>query len=363
MSRSRDAIIFGLVAVFVSIGALALLSASLGLFEADQSPLKLILRQLVVGLGLGAILFFIADRIHYRFWHRTAFWIFLLSFLLTLLVFIPGVGFKSGGATRWIALGPVFLQPSEFLKIGFIVYLAAWLTSRGRDVESFQLGAGPLLLMILAVGAVFVKQPDLGTMGVITISSLLLFFVGGGKMKHLGLIGIVLMALFAVVVYFKPYTLERLMVFLNPQYDIQGAGYQLHQAAIAFGSGGFWGKGFGHGVQKFNYLPEATSDAIFAVIGEEFGFAGALVLILLFLLFLWRALFILKKSPDVFARLLGSGIVILIIVQAVINMAALTGLLPLTGLTLPFISQGGSSLASMLAAVGILSNISKFRAS
>ena len=148
---------------------------------------------------------------------------------------------------------------------------------------------------------------------------------------------------------------------MNPQYDIQGAGYQLHQAAIAFGSGGLWGKGFGHGVQKFNYLPEATSDAIFAVIGEEFGFAGALVLISLFIVFLWRSLFILKKSPDVFARLLGSGIVILIVVQAFINMAALTGLLPLTGLTLPFISQGGSSLASMLAAVGILSNISRFR--
>ena len=361
MSKSRDPVIFGIIIVFISIGVLALLSASLGLFEADQSPIKLILRQLVAGLGLGAVLFFIADRIHYRFWHRTALWIFLLSFLLTLLVFIPGVGFKSGGAARWIAVGPVFLQPSEFLKIAFIIYLAAWLTSRGRDVESFGLGAGPLLLMILAIGAIFVKQPDLGTMGVITISSLLLFFVGGGKLKHLGLMGVVLLALFAVVVYFKPYTLERLLVFLNPQYDIQGAGYQLHQAAIAFGSGGFWGKGFGHGVQKFNYLPEATSDAIFAVIGEEFGFAGAMALVSLFFAFLWRSLYILKKSPDVFARLLGSGIVILITVQAFINMAALTGLLPFTGLTLPFISQGGSSLASMLAAVGILSNISKYR--
>jgi len=361
MSKSRDAFIFGIVVVFVAVGVLALLSASLGLFESNQSPIKLILRQLVTGLGLGAALFFIADRIHYRFWHRTAFWIFLFSFLLTFLVFVPGLGFKSGGATRWIVLGPIFLQPSEFLKIGFIIYLAAWLTSRGRDVESFGLGAGPLLLMMLAIGAIFVKQPDLGTMGVIIASSLLLFFVGGGKLKHLGLIGAVLLVLFAAVIYFRPYTLERLLVFLNPQYDIQGAGYQLHQAAIAFGSGGLWGKGFGHGVQKFNYLPEATSDAIFAVIGEEFGFAGALVLISLFIVFLWRSLFILKKSPDVFARLLGSGIVILIVVQAFINMAALTGLLPLTGLTLPFISQGGSSLASMLAAVGILSNISRFR--
>lgn len=361
MHRSRDSIIFWLVIVFVSLGVLVLLSASLGLFETDQSPLKAVSRQLLTGLGLGALLFWAADHTHYRFWHKAAFWVFLASFLLTLLVFVPGVGFKSGGASRWISFGPIFLQPSEFLKLGFIIYLAAWLTSRGREVGSFQFGAGPLLGMILAVGAIFVKQPDLGTMGVITLSSLLLFFVGGGRLKHLGLIGVTLLVFFAVFVYFKPYARERLAVFLNPQSDIQDAGYQLHQASIAFGSGGFWGKGFGQGVQKFNYLPEATSDAIFAVIGEEFGFLGTSVLIILFLLFLWRSLFILKRSPDIFARLLGSGIVIMIVVQAFINMAALSGLFPLTGLTLPFISQGGSSLAATLAAVGILSNISKYK--
>ena len=193
------------------------------------------------------------------------------------------------------------------------------------------------------------------------MTGFLLFFIGGGRLKHLGLMGAVIMTLFAVTIYFKPNTMERLQVFLNRDYDPQGSGYQMRQASIAFGSGGIFGKGFGQGLQKYNYLPEPTSDAIFAVIGEEFGFAGTSFLVLLFIFFLWRSFAILRRTTDVFARLLGSGIVILIVVQAFINMAALSGLLPLTGLTLPFISQGGSSLAAMLASAGVLSNISKYR--
>lgn len=361
MARSRDTILFLTIAAFVVVGVFALASASLGLFEKDSSPLKLVSRQLILGLGLGVAFFYITDKINYRFWHKLSFWIFLLALSATFLVFVPGIGFQSGGAARWISAGPFFLQPSEFLKLGFIVYLAAWLTSRGREIGSLGLGALPMFLMIFAISAIFIKQPDLGTLGVIIISGLLLFFVGGGRLKHLGFMGASIAILFAVTVYFKPYTMERLQVFLNSDYDPQGSGYQVRQAAIAFGSGGIFGKGFGQGLQKYNYLPEPTSDAIFAVIGEEFGFFGTSFLILLFMLFLWRSFAILKRTPDVFARLLGSGIVILIVVQAFVNMAALSGLLPLTGLTLPFISQGGSSLAAMLASAGVLSNISKYK--
>ncbi|QQG46298.1 MAG: putative lipid II flippase FtsW [Candidatus Niyogibacteria bacterium] len=361
MPRKRDSILFGIILAFVAVGALALMSASLGLFEESLSPFKLILRQLVLGLGLGFLFFYLADKVHYRFWHKTAFWIFLASLALTILVFVPGIGFESGGAKRWISFGPLFMQPSEFLKIGFVIYLAAWLSSRGREVGSMQFGAVPIFGMILAMSAIFFKQPDLGTLGVIIISSLLLFFTAGGKLKHLGLMGVVIMVLLAGAFYFRPYSLERIQVFLNSDYDPQGAGYQVRQASIAFGSGGIFGKGFGQGLQKYNYLPEPTADAIFAVIGEEFGFVGASFLVLLFIFFLWRSTIILRRTPDIFARLLGSGIVILIVVQAFINMSALTGLLPLTGLTLPFMSQGGSSLIALLAAVGVLSNISKYR--
>ncbi len=361
MPKPRDLTLFVIILVFVVAGFLALASASFGLFEENLSPSKLLIRQLALGLGLGLALFFITDRINYRFWHKTAFWVFLLGVGATLLVFIPGVGFQSGGATRWLSLGPVFFQPSEFLKIGFIMYLAAWLSSRGKDVGSFRLGALPMFLLILTMGVIFFKQPDLGTLMVVVISGFLLFFVGGGKLKHLGFMGVLILVLLAFAVYFRPYTKDRIMVFLNSDYDPQGAGYQLRQSAIALGSGGVFGKGFGQGLQKYNYLPEPTADSILAVIGEEFGFAGTSFLVLLFLFFLWRASAILRQVPDVFARLLGFGIVILIVVQAFVNMSAIAGLIPLTGITLPFISQGGSSLASILAAAGILSNISRYR--
>lgn len=361
MPRKRDSILFAVVLIFIAAGTLALISASLGLFEENLSPTKLLYRQLFLGLAFGAVLFFAADRISYHFWHKTAFWIFLACLSLTLLVFVPGLGFKSGGAARWINFGPIFFQPSELLKIGLIMYMAAWLSSRGREVGSARFGALPMFLLIAAVSLIFFKQPDLGTLGVLIISVLFLFFIAGGKLRHLALMGVFLLSFAAVVFYFKPYSFERVRVFLDRDYDPQGAGYQVRQAAIAFGSGGIFGKGFGQGLQKYNYLPEPTADAIFAVVGEEFGFVGTSFLIFSFMIFLWRAIFILRRTPDVFARLLGSGVVILIVVQAFTNMSAIAGLLPLTGITLPFISQGGSSLAVTLAAVGILSNISKFR--
>ena len=361
MSKSRDGILFALIIIFVASGILALMSASLGLFEENQSPFKLVGRQLFFGLGAGLALFFLADRIHYRFWHKTAFWIFLGALFLTILVFFPQIGLKSGGAARWISLGSVSLQPSEFLKLAFIMYLAAWLSSKNKDVGSLQYGAIPIFFLILAMSLIFYKQPDLGTLGVIVLAGLLLFFAAGGKLRHLGLMAIFMLILLSAAFYFKPYSYERVRVFLDSSYDPQGAGYQVRQAAIAFGSGGILGKGFGQGLQKYNYLPEPTADAIFAVVGEEFGFLGASFLTFLFLIFLWRAFVILRETPDAFGRLLGGGIVILIVAQAFINMSALTGLAPLTGLTLPFISQGGSSLAATLAGAGILSNISKYK--
>lgn len=361
MTRSRDPILFYLTIIFLVAGILILASASLGLLGADTSPAAVVFRQVIIGFGIGLIFLFIADRIPYRFWHRAAFWVFLMSFAATLLVFVPGIGFSSGGAARWISIGPFFLQPAEFLKLSFIIYLAAWLASRGREINSLSFGILPMAIIILGVGALFIMQPDIGTLGVIMASGMILFFIGGGKMRYFTSMGILLFILFLATLYLRPYTVERLVVFVNPSFDLQGAGYQLHQAAIAFGSGGIFGKGFGQSIQKFDYLPEPAGDAIFAVIGEEFGFFGTSLLLGLFLVFLWRVFIILRRTPDLFARLLGSGIVILITSQALINMGALIGILPLTGLTMPFISQGGSSLVATLTGMGILLNISKHR--
>src|SRR3989338_5024110 len=177
-----------------------------------------------------------------------------------------------------MAFGCLFFRPSEFLKIGFILFLAAWLASRGATVRSFEFGALPLFIMMLAIAVVFVRQPDIGTLGVVMISGILLFYAGGGRMRHVAALGAVAAILFVIVVLWKPYVLDRMMVFLNPSFDTQGVGYQSRQAAIAFGSGGFSGKGFGASIQKFHYLPEPLGDAIFAVFGEEFGFLGTTTL-------------------------------------------------------------------------------------
>ena len=357
----RDPWIAGFAVLLVVGGFFALASASLGLISSGGSPLGILARQFAQGAVGGGIALLIVERLPLRLIQKNAFWIFAASFVLSLAVFIPALGFASGGATRWIAWGPIFLQPSEFLKIGFVVYLAAWLSSRRFEVRSFEFGALPLLAMILVLGVLFAFEPDIGTFGVIVFTGFLLFYAGGGRLRHLGAMGLVLLMVLAGIVAWKPYVLDRIMVFVNPSYDPQGAGYQVRQAAIAFGSGGAWGKGFGQGEQKFHYLPEPMGDAVFAVVGEEFGFAGATALVALFLAFLWRMILVVRRVSDPFARLLGAGIGILITVQAFINMGALVGILPLTGITLPFISQGGSSLAATLMGVGLLLNISKQR--
>ena len=207
----------------------------------------------------------------------------------------------------------------------------------------------------------FIMQPDIGTLSIIIAASSVLFFVGGGRLTHLLLAALVIIVAIGAIIFFEPYRRARVITYFNPSADIQDSGYQLHQALIAIGSGGIIGRGFGESVQKFSYLPEAIGDSIFAIIGEEFGFLGATILVSLFIVFLWRAIVILVRVSDPFARLFGFGIVILIVTQSFFNMAALTGILPLTGIPLSFVSQGGSSLAVTLMSVGILLNISKYR--
>ncbi len=364
MKNRSDRILLGIVGILVLFGFFMLASAFLGpTAQKAQTFWSSLLRQIIIGIVGGGILLFITIRIPYHFWKKISLPLFLFTLFLTILVFFP-IGFEHGGARRWISLGSFTFQPSEFLKFGFLVYLSSWLASRKEQVSSFKFGLFPFLIIIAFVGIILVLEPNMSTLLVTAFTALSLFYIAGGRAKQIAvtiLIGVVLLTAVVLIHPSSDYLKKRITVFLNPTSDPQGTSYQINQSFIAFGSGGLFGKGFGMSIQKFNYLPEATGDSIFAVIGEEFGFLGTSGLICLFLLFLYRGLLVSSRAPDNFGRLLGSGIAILIVVQSFMNMAAMIGVVPLTGLPLLFISQGGSALVLTLAEVGVLLNISKYR--
>ena len=359
-NKNYDKVFLITVCLMILAGLFILVSASMGLLSREGASFSsIVIKQMALGLGPGIVLFLIASRIHYKKWKRFALPLFIFSFLLMLLVFEPHLGFSHGGAKRWISLGSFTFQPSEILKFAFIIYLASWLSSRKDDVKSFKFGFLPFLIITGFVGALLVLEPDIGTLGVIAITAALMFFVAGGRFSQVALLIFLGVAVLYVLILIKPHAMSRVTVFLNPSVDPQGIGYQLRQSLIGIGSGGIFGRGFGMSIQKFNYLPEPIGDSIFAVFAEEFGFIGSLFLLGLFLFFLYRSFRIVMRSSDSFARLLGSGIVMLIIIQSFINIGSIIGIVPLTGLPLIFISQGGSALAMALASMGILLNISK----
>jgi cell division protein FtsW len=273
---------------------------------------------------------------------------------------VPGIGSKVYGASRWIQLGPFSFQPSEMAKLAMIIYLAAWLESRGtKRIKDVFEGLLPFLGIMGLIGFLIMKQPDTGTLGVIVLTSFAIFFVSGARMDHLFFMsGIGTLALW-ILVKIEPYRFDRILAFMNPGADPQGIGYQINQALLAVGSGGFFGVGLGHSRQKFNYLPEPVGDSIFAVIGEELGLIGGFVLIILFVALAVRGIKIAKNAPDMFGRLVATGITMWIVLQAFINIGANIALVPFTGIPLPFISYGGTSLIFLMAAVGILLNISQ----
>lgn len=316
-------------------------------------------RQLLFGVLPGLVILAIVKNIDYRFWRKMSVPFFFVSIISLVLVFIPGVGSKIYGASRWIQLGSFSFQPAEMLKISLILYLAAWLEGKKDFIGDFYEGLVPFVMIVALISFLLIKQPDIGTLGVIILIALSVFFVSGAKISHMLLMGVAgLMSLFALI-KFESYRMDRLMVFLSPELDPRGIGYQVNQALLAIGSGGILGVGLGHSLQKFNYLPEPVGDSIFAIIGEELGILGEVTLIFLFAVLAVRGLQIAKNAPDTFGRLTATGIVSWIIFQACINIAAISGLMPLTGIPLPFISYGGTSIIFLLTGVGILLNISK----
>ena len=350
------------IIILVVAGYLIFASASLGLLSKQAGKYSNVaFNQTFFGLFLGAIACLITSHIDYKIYRTYSFILFIASVALTLLVFVPGLGIAHGGAARWIDLGFVSFQPSEFMKIGFIIFFSAWMAKAKDRARDFKHGFLPFIILGLIVGAILLKQPDTDTFLIILFSGLAIFLAGGGRWKYVFVSAVVGMLCIGTLALSKPYVMSRINTFINPSANALSSGYQIQQSLIAIGSGGLSGRGFGQSIQKFNFLPEPIGDSIFAVAGEEFGFIGALGIILLFIFFAFRGLKIANNVPDVFGRLMVVGIVILIVSQAFVNIGAMVGVLPLSGITLPFVSHGGTALFMTLAEVGIVLNISKNR--
>lgn len=317
-------------------------------------------RQLFFGVAPGLFVLYFFSKFDYHRLKNVAAPIFLVSLVFLVLVFVPGIGTEVYGANRWVQLGPISFQPSEMTKLAMVLYLAAWLESRGRTkLRDFFEGFLPFLAILGIAGFLIIKQPDTGTLGIIALTSVAIYFASGARISYI--LGMLLSGIagLAVLIKIAPYRMDRFLVFLNPDLDPQGIGYQINQALLAIGSGGILGMGLGYSRGKFNYLPEPVGDSIFAIIGEELGLVGAAILISLFIVLALRGFKIARNSKDEFGKLVAVGLTSWIIFQAFINMAAITGIIPLTGIPLPFISYGGTSLVFLLAGVGILLNISK----
>lgn len=354
----RLLILLGIILLF---GLIMLSSASSVIsFQNFDDPYYYLKHQILYGVVIGLLVFFAVSRIDYRYWRSIAFPMMVGSVILLLLVFIPGIGTELLGAKRWIHIGGIFFQPSEVVKLTFLFYLAAWLETRAHQVKEVTSGLASFLVMLgFLVGIIAIAQKDLGTTIVLTVISLSVYFVAGAPWKHLAIIGGIGAGMLALLIKMFPFRADRLTAFLNPELDPQGIGYHVNQALLAIGSGGFGGLGLGHSRQKFNYLPEAATDSIFAVIAEELGFILCVLLIVMFLALVLEGLRIARNSPDAFGKYVAVGITAWIGFQAFINISAMLSLVPLTGIPLPFISYGSSSLIMMLAASGILAAVSK----
>jgi cell division protein FtsW len=336
-------------------------SASLGLLARNNAQFSNVaFNQIFYGLFFGSIACIFFAKIDYHNWKKYSFIFFIGSILLTLLVFVPGIGMEHGGAKRWIDWGPLpSFQPAELLKIAFIIYFAAWLSGLKEKVSTLSWGLVPFILFTGILGLILLAQPDTDTFAVIIFAALSMYIVSGAKWRHIGTTLVIGIAVITVLYFTRPYIKQRIDVMIHPSMNDQTSGYQLNQSLIAVGSGQIWGRGFGQSIQKFHYLPEPIGDSVFAVAAEEFGFFGAFIIVAIFVMFGLEGLKISLKAGDDFGRLTSLGIVILIVSQAFVNIGGMIGILPLTGIPLPFVSHGGTALFITLIEAGIVMNISR----
>lgn len=346
--------------ILVVLGALMFSSAAFGLLARGSGNISsVVFNHLVLGVGSGAIALFFSSAISYKKWRTLAPYIYFLALAATSLVFLPQIGAEYGGGRRWIHLFGVSFQPAETLKIGAVIFAAAYFTAIHSRIQSIRWGLGGLLGILATPAAILILQPDIGTLGIVIAGVFAVYIASGAPWRHVIIVLCIAPIALGILMLWKPYIKDRVMTFIHPSQNQQAEGYQIRQSLIAIGSGGLTGRGFGQGVQKFTYLPEPMGDSIFAVAGEEFGFAGGVAIVILFLLFALRGISIASRVPDLFGGLLVIGISAYLGGEAFINIASMLGIVPLTGIPLTFISQGGSAMLISLASAGILLNISR----
>lgn len=301
--------------------------------------------------GIGSLSFLFFSEYDYRNLRKFALPAFLLSIIFLILVLIPGLNREIYGGKRWLQLGPIGFQPAELTKLTLIIYLSTLFEKKKEFL--------PFIFLVGLILGLLLLEPDLGTATIIISTAVALYFVSGASLKEMSIMGVSSFLLIPLMIMFSPYRRERLFTFLNNSFDVQGSSYHVRQVLIALGSGGIFGRGLGQSRQKFLFLPEVSTDSIFAVIAEEFGFLGASFLVFIFVFLLIRCLKISSQIKDTFGQFLIVGIIFCIGVQTLVNLAAMVSLVPLTGVPLPFISYGGSSLLVSLTGMGIVYNISK----
>lgn len=355
-----DRTLLTVVGILLLIGLEMVYSSSFGyaLSAYDDAAYLAVRQALWAVVGFSLLLFF--SKVDYKLWKEMSKVLMGISVLALIAVHLPLIGVSSYGATRWLRLGPLPpIQPSEFIKLPVIIYIAAWLTGRGDKLRDFSAGLAPFIVLMGLVGGLIMLQPDMGTTMIILLTAMAMFFIAGASMRHL----LILLAIVAVAAVFliigAEYRSGRFESFLDPWKDPTGKGFHIIQSLVAFGSGGLWGVGLGASRQKFFYVPGSHTDAIFAILGEELGFIGVVVVMALFAVLIYRGFRLSFRAPDQFGVLLASGITFWLTFQVLINIGGITKSIPFTGIPLPFLSYGGSALAVNLAAIGILLNISK----
>ncbi len=357
--RPVDYVFLTLLVTLIIVGLFIFFSASLqSLGQAKWN--SLMVRQIGYSLGIGGTLLFAFSRFQYKALAPWGLGLLIAAFGVSSLVFIPGLGMTHGGGQRWLDLGVINVQPGEFLKFASVVFFAVWFAKWKRKLEDWKFSVLPLVIVVGSIGLLLFLQKDIGTLVIIASTVFFMFLVSNASRKHVLLVLLCGFCFAGAAAVFIPHVKQRVMTFISLD-DPQGAGWQVRQSLIAVGSGGVVGKGYLQSVQRFNYLPEAHGDSIFAVVSEEFGFIGSSLLIILYVLFALRAFKIANKAPDDFSMLLATGFTSMIIVQSFLNIGSVINLIPFTGEPLVFISQGGTALVIAMSASGIILNISRYQ--
>lgn len=355
-----DFILIVVTLMLLSIGLIMVYSASAiwAAYKFDDSFFFVKRQMLFAGIGVFAM-FFIMN-INYWTWRTWAKVLVIVCFILLIAVLIPGIGMERNGSRSWIGVGAFSIQPSEFMKLAMIAFLAKFLSEQQKYITTIKKGLAPSLGLVFLAFGMIMLQPDLGTGTVMVGTCVVMIFVAGARIIHFVWLGLMGVAGFVVLVLSAPYRIKRITSFLDPWEDPLGSGFQIIQSLLAIGPGGLFGLGLGQSRQKFFYLPEPQTDFIFAIISEELGFIGGSFVILLFALLLWRGIRIALGAPDLYGSFVAVGIISMVAIQVMINIGVVSGLIPVTGITLPFLSYGGSSLTLMLMAIGVLLNISRY---